>query len=135
MTTGSTQDRESYRVWVFENQMAKRFLLLETGPGEPLRGKVATNKVNVSPGETGPQRVICTEKRRRRPGKGWGDFLTPQEGQGHICIQKVLKPDRVRQVDYQETFHSFICPLIHLFIHAANFLELCSKPGTVPAEC
>lgn len=36
MTIGSIQDGETCRAGLFENQIAKYFLLLGTGPGDPL---------------------------------------------------------------------------------------------------
>lgn len=39
---GSLQDGETGRAWVFESQIAKHFLFLGNGPGEPLRAVVAT---------------------------------------------------------------------------------------------
>lgn len=36
VTTGFIQDGETYRAGLFENQIAKHFLLLGTGPGDLL---------------------------------------------------------------------------------------------------
>lgn len=130
------QDGETCKAGLFEMQIAKCFLLLVTGLGEPLRAKVATEYSEYQPWrEVGSESQIQREDKEeawKRLGILPDSIVRPTP---HMC-SKGFEPTESEGVDYQETFlPSSTHSLIHLYIHAANLAEPCYEPGTVSAVC
>lgn len=80
--------------------------------------------MNVSVGREGPEGHLQKEE---KDGASLDSTVRPTP---HRC-SKSFNPELGSLITKKHLIHS---SFIHLFICAATFVELCSEPGTVPAE-